>query len=257
MATIAPNHVATLPSASTVVNGDHGAPNGGRAELWATYKATLAFRDKLIGGVPKDPRLIEGWLRAKAGLAGGQELRQALIRTLGEIGVSAHEDASDAELAEASSALASQRRTTGFKFDADGLYVESRQVKAMLKESTNIVYAGERWGPTRKAARAFLAERVFVDADRLLRGVQEPSGVEQVIGHVAGPTGPRSTLGYFEFVCRPMLSFRVLVLRDCIAPDQWQDIWAHAQENGFGALRSQGHGRFDLVDWRRSMAPPR
>ena len=33
---------------------------------------------------------------------------------------------------------------TGFKSDADGLYVESRQVKATLKESTDIVFAGER-----------------------------------------------------------------------------------------------------------------
>jgi len=242
---------------STSLNGHASSPTVQvRSELWTVYEARLAFRDKLVGGVPKDPKLIEGWLRAKAGLDNGQELRQALIRTLAEIGVDTHLDASEAELAAASSALASQRRTTGFKFDSSGLYVESRQIKAMLKESTNIVFAGERWGPTKKAARAFLAERVFVEPDKLSLGVLEPSGVQQIIGHVTGASGPRSTLGYYEFVERPTLAFRVLVMRDCVAADHWQDIWAHAQENGFGALRSQGHGRFDVIDWRRCMPPP-
>jgi hypothetical protein len=231
-------------------------PVGMRADLWSTYSATLAFRDKLIGGVPKDPRLIEGWLRAKAGINDGQELRQAMLRTLAEIGVDVHEDASDEALTQASTALASQRRTTGFKIDGDELYVESRQVKAMLKESTNVVFAGERWGPTRKAARSFFAERVFVGPDKLRLGVAEPTGVETIVGHVAGPAGPRSTLGYYEYVQLARLEFGVQVLRDCITPDQWLDIWGHAQENGFGALRSQGYGRFDLVQWRRVVPPP-
>jgi hypothetical protein len=209
-----------------------------------------------MGGVPKDPKLIEGWLRAKAGINDGQELREAMQRTLAEIGVQTDEDASDEALAQASTALASQRRTTGFKIEGDELYVESRQVKAMLKESTNIVFAGERWGPTRKAARAFFAERVFVQPDKLRLGVADPTGVETIVGHLSGPAGPRSTLGYYEYVQQATLEFHVLVLRDCITPEQWLDIWGHAQENGFGTLRSQGYGRFDLVQWRRLVPPP-
>ncbi len=223
---------------------------GIEADLWTVYRARLAFRDKLIGGIPKDPKLIEGWLRSKAGIEDPQEMRVAMLRTLAEVGPGTSDGGFDGdEIAQAATTLASQKRTTGFKVGLDGLYVEGRQVKAMLKESTNIVFAGERWGPTRKAAKAFFAERVFIDPDKLNLGFVEPTGVEMVVGHLGGPTGPRSTLSNYEYVEQPSLDFRVLVLRDCISADQWRAIWCHAQENGFGTLRSQGYGRFDVVQW--------
>jgi hypothetical protein len=224
---------------------------GTDANLWATYHAKLAFRDKLVGGVPKDPRLIEGWLRTRAGIEDPQELRLAVLRSLSEVAANG-DGASPDELDEVATAVVAQKRTTGFKCEPQhGLYVEGRQIKAMLKESTNIVFAGERWGPTRKAARSFFAERVFVDPDRVSLGVAEPSGVETVIGHISGPTGPRSTLSNYEYVVEPVIAFRVLVLRDCIAAEQWRDIWCLAQENGLGTLRSQGYGRFDVIEWER------
>jgi len=209
----------------------------------------MAFRDKLIGGVPKDPRLIEGWLRARAGLEVAQEIRQAMLRTLGELGVEVQEDMTFEQLEQASAALAARKQTTGFKVGEHGLYVEARQVKAMLKESTNVLFGGERWGSTRKGPRSFVAERVFVEPDKLWVGVDETSGVELMIGHLWGPTGPRSTLGYHEYVERPALEFTVMAVRDALTPEQWADIWVHAQENGFGALRSQGFGRFYLDQW--------
>jgi hypothetical protein len=217
---------------------------GTDADLWTSYEARLDFRDKLIGGIPKDPRLIEGWLRARAGLDDPLELRLVALQTLAQAGADelpiARQDPID---------LATQQRTTGFKTGPDGLYVEGRQVKAMLKESTNIVFAGERWGPTRKAAKSFFAERVFVDPDQITLGLFEPSGVETVVGHLSGPSGPRSTLNKYEYVQHPSIQFRVRVLRDCVSAEQWRAIWCHAQENGFGTLRSQGFGRFDVVKW--------
>jgi hypothetical protein len=214
------------------------------AKVFSRWHTRLVFRDKLIGGVPKEPRLIEGWLRAKAGLENSEEIRQAMFRTLAEVGVEVTADMTFEQLERASTVLAGRKQTTGFKVGEHGLYVESRQVKAMLKESTNILFGGERWGPTRKGPRSLLAERVFVDPARLWLGVPQPAGVELMIGHLVGPAGPRSTLGYHEYVERTLLDFDVLAVRDSIAPERWADIWLHAQENGFGALRSQGFGRF-------------
>src|SRR5215831_9198885 len=90
----------------------------------ATDVSRKVFRDKLIGGVPKDPRLIEGWLRARAGLEDAQEIRQAMLRTLGELGVDVHEDMTFEQLEQASAALAARKQTTGFKLGEHGLYVE-------------------------------------------------------------------------------------------------------------------------------------
>src|ERR1700730_9140937 len=41
-----------------------------QSTLFTRYAARLVFRDKLLGGVPRDPKLIEAWhcgLRATAG----------------------------------------------------------------------------------------------------------------------------------------------------------------------------------------------
>jgi hypothetical protein len=218
---------------------------GTPVDLWTTYKVRLAFRDKLLGGIPRDPNLVEGWLRSKAGLYDPEELRGAVARTVAELRPGGSPPVADDDMG----SEADSKRTVGFKSDDEGLYVESRQIKAMLKESTNVVFAGERWGPTRKACKSFFAERVFVEPDRIQLGVIEPTGRELVLGHVSGPAGPRSTLTHYEYILRPLVEFRLLVLHDCITAAQWRDIWCHAQESGFGTLRSQGHGRFDVVQW--------
>jgi len=215
-------------------------------DLWASYRVRLLFRARLIGGVPKDPQLIEGWLRNRAGISDPRELRLAVLAAIAE---TAPDDADAQSASENGAALSA--RITGFKAGPEGLYVEGRQVKAMLKESTNIVFSGERWGPTRKAARSFFAERVFVDPDKLLLGVNRADGIETFMGHLSGPAGPRSTVNQYEYVERPMLEFRLRVLHDCVSADQWRSIWCHAQESGFGTLRSQGFGRFDVVAWER------
>lgn len=218
--------------------------------FWTRYRATLQFREKLMGGIPRDPKLIEGWIRTKTGLI-DNEMKSLLIRTLNESGVEVREEMTPEEIDEAASKIAGLKETTGLKRDEYGLFVEERQVKAMLKECVNVLYAGERVGPTKKGAKAYFTERVFVNPDRIYLGIDEPSGIEMIIGHVSGPQGPRSTLGYHEYALRPTVTFDVLVARDLIEESWWPDIWRHAQENGFGALRSQGHGRFDLVEWDR------
>lgn len=224
------------------------------SKLWTRYRAQLQFRDKLMGGVPHDPKLIEGWLRSKAGMNDG-ELHAVLLRTLSEMGTEVQEDMTLEDMEKASSKVAGTKETTGFKRDDHGLYIESRQIKAGLKETTNILYAGDKdWlknekNPTRKGAKPFVAERVFVSPDRIYLDRMEPDGVEMIVGHVTGPQGPRSTLGYHEYVTQPLITFDVLVAKDCIPDNWWPDMWTHQEENGIGALRSQGHGRFDIVAW--------
>lgn len=202
-----------------------------------------------MGGTPKDPKLIEGWLRAKAGIDDAFELQQAMLRTLVESGYEVREDMTYEEVQEATNKIAGSKETSGFKRGEHGLYFESRQVKAALRESCNILYAGERVGPTKKGAKAFLAERVFVSPDQLWLDRREPDGVEMVVGHVSGPQGPRSTLGYHEYVRQAELQFDVLVTRDAIPHEWWPELWEQMQEIGLGALRSQGYGRFDIESW--------
>lgn len=217
--------------------------------IFATYRARLIFRDRVMGGVPRDPKIIEAWIRSKAGIEREEEIRQATLRTLIERGADVRPDMTFEEMVAASSTVAGEQQTEGFKRDDNGLYLESRALKAMLKESVNILYAGEKWGKTRKGPRSFFAERVFVNPDHISLLRTEPDGVELLMGHVTGRMGPQSTLSYHEFVTRAEIEFQVLVLHDEVSESQWPEIWAHAQENGLGALRSQGFGRFDIEMW--------
>jgi hypothetical protein len=202
-----------------------------------------------MGGSPKDPKIIEGWLRAKAGITDAEEIRRALVRTMSELGAEVNPEMTYEELDAASEKVAGSRETNGFKIDDHGLYIEGRQVKAAFKESTNILYAGEKWGATKKGPKGFLAERVFVAPDHLTLGRKEPDGIDMVIGQVTGPDGRRSTLGYYEYVRRSVIQLDVLVTRDSIKEEWWVDLWSHMEENGLGALRSQGYGKFDLLAW--------
>lgn len=219
--------------------------------LFAEYRVKLRFRDKLMAGIPANPEIIEAWLR-KNWLGSDQERRLLFIQTLRELGAELNTSLSEEEMLEdAVKQIAEQRNGVCFKTNGHGPYIEGRQIKAMLKEVTNILFAGDKWGKTKKGARNYLAERVFVNPDKVLLGVSEPTGVDLFVGHVSGPQGPRSTLTYYEYVENAEIEFTVLVTQDCIDDDHWPLIWVQAQEIGLGALRSQGHGRFDIIMWEK------
>lgn len=222
-----------------------------KAEIFTEYEATIRFRDKLLAGVPKNPKLIEGWIKKNTGIEDSWERRQMLMRTLTELGVEVQENMTDEALEEAIAQVADRMDTCGFKKNSAGLYIEARQIKAAIKESVNILYAGEKWGKTKKGPKNFTAERVFVSPDHVLLGVDEPVGVHLNIGHITGPKGPQATLGYHEYVEQAEATFRVKVLRDEIESEWWASIWSHAEENGLGAVRSQGYGTFDVIAWKR------
>lgn len=221
---------------------------GPAGEIFTRYAVSLTFRDKIMGGIPKRPDVIEAWLRKNTGVSEQDELRQMTRRTLAEMGVEVAENATMEEMIEASKNLAMERNTNGFKSANGSLIIETRQIKAGLKAWTNALFAGERWGRTFKGPKNYLAERVFVEGDTVSLGTAEPHGIEMIIGHVTGPQGDKSTLTYHEFVRQASIEFVVYSLEDCIAPEQWLAIWQLGQEDGLGALRSQGHGRFDVTD---------
>jgi len=222
-------------------------------ELFITYRVGIDFRDKLMGGVPMNPKIIEGWLRSKMGVTDDDEVFILMRRTLEDLGAELPAEPTVDDLIAASEALADVKQTNGFKRDDDGLYIESRQVKAMLKEVTNILFAGTRWGPTRKSPKGFFAERVFPADDRLHLSRTEPDGVDLFIGHVSGPNGQQSTVTYYQYVQRASIEFDLLVTKDAeeVIAEHWPTMWLLAQENALGALRSQGFGRFDVVGWEK------
>lgn len=225
-------------------------------DLFARYRVEATFTHWVMGGVPQKPELIESWLRQRI-IGGDDELRMMLLKTLEDLDYDIPPDATHEQILEAIKAVAQQRNGNTFRRGADGLFLAAYQVKAMLKEATNILYAGERWGVTKKGPKSFLAERVFVDELEIPLGRQQPDGTHLQIGQVTGPRGPRSTLTYVDYCDRPSITFTVSSLRDCITFDQWRELLVLSQRLGMGALRSMGYGTFvvtafDKIDAGRS-----
>lgn len=229
-------------------------------QLFTRYRATLQVRGKLMGGIPKDPKIIQGWLKSKAKIDQDDELLRATVRTLREQGIDVPDQiTSFADIEEIVDQAASLKTTNGFKQDATGLYLEARCIKAMLKEAVSILYSGKKWTLGQKAdgkdygkaPRSIAAERVFVEPEHIYLGRTQPDDVDLQITHVDSPTGKKTSLTYIEYVVQPSITFDVLVTEDSIKQDDWARIWVQAQENGLGARRSQEFGKFDILGFDR------
>lgn len=224
------------------------------ADIYHHYRCTLQFRNELVGGVPRDPEMIERWIRTKAGVDQADEVRAMMIQTLREQEVEVNEAMSMEELRRAAGGVA-DLKTNGFKRHEGSLVFEARQIKAGIKEATNILYAGDRWGRTRKGPKSFVSERVFIEplmipilhADGT--PYTDPDAVQTRVGHVSGRGGKQAFLQQEEVVYQPQLTFTVEVVHDEIEPEQWAQIWVLMEKNGLGAARSQGYGQFRVTEW--------
>lgn len=241
-------------------------------DVYSFYRCAVQFTSRVYGGVPLRPDVIEAWIRKGTGITSQQELAAVVRRTLLEIDPELEENARGKDTYElmqlASEKLALSQSSVGFKRDENGLFIESRQIKAGLREATNILFAGSRWGETKKGPKSWVAERVFIGPERIYLGVspdgqdlsvgdmtqpvviaQEPTNVELFVGHVTGPQGPRSTLTYYQYVERARIEFMVAVIQNDVIKDNWHKLWVAMENEGFGALRSQDAGRFDTIHW--------
>ena len=220
------------------------------------YDVTLVI-DMIAGGVPNDPKVAEGWIKSK-GAAPDELIREAVAETMAKMKVS-QEEAIDT--------VTKMKTLNGFKRQQcvdcpeDGLcngehylIVEGRQVKAMLKEGCSVAFAGGRllnngknsWGRTSKGIIGFAAEHLCVVEDEISLGVTQPRRINQSFVH----TFRGSSIQYEEIVTEPEVHFTLKTDYE-FTEHQWAMIWLTAQEEGLGASRSQGFGRFVVTGWEK------
>lgn len=196
----------------------------------------------IAGGTPTDPKVAEGWIRTKLGSSTEEEIHRLVAETMIERNITKDEAA---ELVNA------QRNLNGFKRDQQGLYIEGRQLKAALKEAASIAVAAGKltqrgWGKTNKGLLSYLAEHVFVVEERLYLGVAEATGINQRFVHTFRGTG----IQYEEYVDDAKIDFTVISDHD-FSDKEWAAIWLCGEQNGLGASRSQGYGRYEVTRWER------
>jgi len=196
----------------------------------------------IAGGIPTDPKVAEGWLKSKL-VDKDALIQQMVAETMVERGVTAEE---------ATEIVNTHKNLNGFKRDDRGLYIEGRQLKAALKEAASIALAAGKlpargWGKTNKGLLGYLAEHVFVVEERLHLGVEKATGINQRFVSTFRGTG----IQYEEYVEDAKVDFTVISDHDFTDSD-WAAIWLCGEQNGLGAARSQGYGRYEVTRWERS-----
>jgi hypothetical protein len=208
--------------------------------LYDRYHVKLAFRDRLHGGIPKNKELLDGWIKASTGYE--DEIQKGLV-----------EEAKQQMLDEVS-----ERSWNGFYREPEkGIYVETRQIKAMFKECATVLQITKK----KLGSKQIFQHAFFVDAvdggKRVYVGKQKEDGREEGPIHIMTAQGPRTALKRVDYVENVVLEFYVRVLKTAaqenrhIGEDDMRQMLALAQDNGFGADRSQGNGTFDVVAFEK------
>ena len=209
--------------------------------IWKRYEVELQVTNELMAGIPKNPDLIGAWLESRQPTERQFEQRKkngeqmASIATLTET-VAEEVDSTGGE---------EDKSWRGFKKDDAGLYIEGSNVKAHIKDCANVLQKIVEI----RGLRSKVANRVYVEDERVHLGVQEPTDFHEHPVHVMTRQGPRSALKRNDYVDKPRLCF-VLKLLDEPNPEVDEDllrsIFEYGGTHGIGAERGIGYGRYTL-----------
>lgn len=230
-----------------------------------TYEVQLRFRHLLVGGVPANPSVIRNWLKARMDL-GDQALEEIVERTMLERFADKHPETDEVldELMKQEDLVS----VNGFKRNAAlELCLESRCIKAGLREWANSAYPGTDWDgkkdapgiSKRKGLMSTLEERIFVPGTLVSTGVSAtelskepevgPAWVEERVKHVQTPQGPKSAISRVEVIRQPTLTFQFRVHDDFLGMQAWGRILQRGEDIGLGSDRGRSDGQYDLLSF--------
>lgn len=213
------------------------------SSIWTKYEVEIKSRDKIFGGIPKATELLEGWLKGQ-GLT-PPEAKQVATKTKDEV----HEPIEPEDISEDI-----EKSWTTFKSDDTGLYIETRQIKAMLKEACG---ASKIW-TKHKGLKSRIGDALFPkggggpDRTRIYlkregEVITEPDGHEETVGHVSGPRGKMSILKRKDYVEQTTIGFELWIGNSILTHKVLSFLFEFGQELGLGADRSMEHGKFDTI----------
>jgi hypothetical protein len=218
------------------------------------YTATvrIKFRDAVLAGVPKNEDVLTYFMEARhMSEAEKDDFKKRVM------GGTLTEDEKD------------EIKETGwcvFEPDCDGnLCLWHGNIKAMLREIFVTTGLTQKKPNTKKAVeggdgpapcaggRQTFQHAVHVDPLRILftkdkNTIKSPDGRKDRVKHISDASGKRSALGRHDFISQPEMEFFLKWPRKSIFTiDDIKNSLALAQEDGLGACRSQGFGKFDVT----------
>jgi hypothetical protein len=214
------------------------------SDLYDYYRVTIQLRDKLCGGIPKNPDLIKAWVEAGTG----------------------HKDAKSEQLTEEAKAAllddVAEKSWNGFLADPErGIFIESRQVKAMFKECASLLRITTKKIGSKQILQHGFEVKAPDGGQRIYLGRNKADGNDEQAIHVQTAQGPRSAIKRVDYVSEVKVTFQVWVLKTAagekrhLGKSDLERMLGLAQENGLGADRSQGRGKFDVTEFEKIDKP--
>ena len=224
-------------------------------KLYDIYQCTIAMRDKICGGTPRNEDVLRSAIIARTGHEDDvtrEQITEAIANSPKGSAASEIDEMVEEKI---------EKSWNGFPKDgAKGIFIWCRQVKALFKESATMLRVTvDKRGSKQIFQHGFEIKGPDV-ADKLYLGKQEPDGFDEGPIHVQTAQGPRTALKRVDFVSQPKLQFEIWVLtthaadKRHIGENDIRLLLTFAQENGLGADRSQGRGKFDVIEFARLKA---
>ena len=204
--------------------------------LYDIYRITITVREQLCGGMPKNKDVIADWIKSTTQYNDEQTKAQT-------------DEAREALLEETT-----EKSWNGFPGDKEkGIFLWARCIKAMFKECASLRrVTTEKRGSKQIFQHAFEV-KALDGGSRVFLGKMEADGYNEGPIHVQTPQGPRTALKRVDYIQGPIdISFEVWVMGTHpsetrhVGEKDLVDMLTFAQENGLGADRSQGMGKFDV-----------
>ena len=207
-------------------------------QIWNRYQITLQMEGEFGASIPNTEIEIRGKLEnrmPKNKPDGGQPIEDLVE--------------------EVSSQVDTEEETEfgwlTFKRDDEGLLYEGRCIRGHLKDCALAV---KDFFPDIKVFRSKVVNRMYIEESMIpvykddVR-VTEPDEAQQRFIQVMTRQGPRSTIKYVDYVDSPTITFHIRLLNDgLIDIDHIKTMFEYGATHGMGAERSQGWGRYSVVD---------
>lgn len=203
--------------------------------LYQAYDVEIEMCDKLLGGKPKTEELIKNWLE-----------------TRGRV------DTLKKEVAEIDAVEEEKKAWTGFKKDERGLYIDSYQIKGVVKEVIKVLkLAQKNRGLGTLVKSGFFVYPAHIHLKNWDKSKSHPDLIKQKVdGHieeaiqVGGPQGYRSIIKRHDYVKNALLNFEIKFFNTGMLSEKiLRLIFEAAQEVGLGTNRHEGgeFGRFKVL----------
>ena len=205
-------------------------------DMYKHYAVGLTFVDKFLGGVPKDPEIIRAWLNSEATRKKLERKGLTVADVLPEV-MTATEVLSDQE----------EAAWSGFRKDAEGIYIAAHQIPAMLHDAANLLQLHKEV----QGLKNTLTRGVYVRPDHVhFKDKPMPDGSEEWGARVQGIRGPRSILQKHDYVENAEVEFTVSVIDNGkLSEKNLRRMFYVSQEMGMGAARPRGYGKFKVTEF--------